>query len=336
MHKIALENRVNKACLMTKSNKRFVLFPIEYDEIWKAYKETEASFWTAEEVDLAQDINDWKNLSIGEKHFISHVLAFFAASDGIVGENLAMRFYNDVTIPEARAFYGFQLMMEGIHSEMYSLLIDTYISDNEEKNRLLNAIDTIDIIKKKADWAVKWIDSQEDFAKRLIAFSIVEGVFFSSSFCSIYWLKQRGVMPGLSFSNELIARDEGAHTDFACLLYKTLQKNSTIKPVSQEEIYKIFTEAVDLEIEFACDALPVDLIGMNKDLMATYIKFVADRLLQSLGYEKFYKVNNPFAFMEMISLEGKVNFFEKRNASYSVSGVGKSKEDNTIKFDVDF
>jgi len=321
---------------MTKPNKRFVLFPIEYNDIWQAYKDAEASFWTAEEVDLAPDLAHWNNLTAGEKHFISHVLAFFAASDGIVGENLALRFYGDVVIPEARAFYGFQLMMEGIHSEMYSLLIDTYITDPEEKTRLFNAIDNIDIISKKADWTIKWIESQEDFAKRLIAFAIVEGVFFSSSFCSIYWLKQRGIMPGLAFSKELISRDEGAHTDFACLLYKTLQNNGTIKSLSQEDAHEMFKEAVDLEIEFACDALPVDLIGMNKNMMSDYIKFVSDRLLQSLGYEKLYKVDNPFDFMEMISLQAKSNFFEKRVGDYRRAGVGNTKEDNQIKFDADF
>src|SRR5690606_19073524 len=246
------------------------------------------------------------------------------------------RFYNDVVIPEARIFYGFQLMIEGIHSEMYSLLIDTYISDSEEKNRLFNAIENIDIIKKKADWTIKWIDSQEDFSKRLVAFAIVEGIFFSSSFCSIYWLKQRGIMPGLAFSNELISRDEGAHTDFACLLYKTLQKDGSMKALPQDEIHSMFKEAVDLEIDFACDALPVDLIGMNKDLMSQYIKFVADRLLQSLGYEKLYKVTNPFDFMEMISLQTKSNFFEKRVGDYKRAGVGNNKEDNQISFDADF
>ena len=321
---------------MTKNNSRFVLFPIEYNEIWKAYKEAEASFWTVEEVDLATDITHWDNLSVGEKHFISHVLAFFAASDGIVGENLALRFYGDVIIPEARAFYGFQLMMEGIHSEMYSLLIDTYISDKEEKQRLFNAIDNIEIIKKKADWTIKWIESEESFAKRLVAFAIVEGIFFSSSFCSIYWLKQRGIMPGLSFSNELIARDEGAHTDFASLIYKVLQNNNTITAVSQSDIYDMFKEAVNLEIEFACDALPVDLIGMNKDMMSNYIRFVADRLLQDLGYEKLYKTTNPFDFMEMISLQSKSNFFEKRVGDYKKAGVGNTVADNQIKFDADF
>jgi ribonucleoside-diphosphate reductase beta chain len=322
---------------MTQNNNtRFVLFPIEYNDIWQAYKDAEASFWTAEEVDLAQDLSHWKNLTAGERHFISHVLAFFAASDGIVGENLALRFYGDVVIPEARAFYGFQLMMEGIHSEMYSLLIDTYISDPEEKNRLFNAIDNIEIISKKAEWTIKWIESEEDLAKRIIAFAIVEGVFFSSSFCSIYWLKQRGIMPGLAFSNELISRDEGAHTDFACLLYKTLQKNGTIKSLSQEDVHAMFKESVELEIEFACDALPVDLIGMNKGMMSDYIKFVSDRLIQSLGYEKLYKVSNPFDFMEMISLQSKSNFFEKRVGDYRKAGVGNTKEDNKITFDADF
>lgn len=313
------------------SSERFVLFPIKYNDIWRAYKEAEACFWTAEEVDLNDDLADWENLNPGEKHFISHVLAFFAASDGIVGENLAMRFYNDVQIPEARAFYGFQLAIEMIHSEVYSLLIDTYIKDQEEKNKLFNAIENIDIIKKKADWTLTWINSEESFAKRLIAFAIVEGIFFSSSFCSIYWLKQRGIMRGLAFSNELIARDEGAHTDFACLLYKTLELH-----VDQEEVHKMFIEAVNLECEFACDALPVDLIGMNKGLMSKYIKFVADRLLISLGFEKLYNVENPFDWMETISLQNKTNFFEARVGAYAKAGVGRTKEENVITFDADF
>jgi ribonucleoside-diphosphate reductase beta chain len=310
---------------------RFVLFPIQYEKIWNAYKEAEASFWTAEEIDLTQDQNDWKKLNDNEKHFIKHVLAFFAASDGIVGENLAMRFYNDVKIPEARMFYGFQLMMEGIHSETYSLLIDTYISDTQEKGVLFNAIENIPIIKEKADWALKWIDSQDSFAHRLVAFAVVEGIFFSSSFCSIYWLKKRGLMPGLSFSNELISRDESAHTEFACLLYKTLGFN-----LPEEEVHSIIKEAVEIECRFACESLSVDLIGMNKNMMSDYIKFVSDRLSRSLGYSKIYNTTNPFDFMELISLQGKSNFFEKRVSDYSKSGVGKSKEENSITFDADF
>ncbi len=244
-------------------NSRFVLFPIKYNEIWKMYKDAEASFWTAEEIDLSGDLSDWNNLNDSERYFIKHVLAFFAASDGIVGENLASRFYSDTKIPEARAFYGFQLMMEQIHSETYSLLIDTYITNSEEKNKLFNAIENIPIIKEKAGWAIKWIDSNESFAERLIAFSIVEGIFFSSSFCSIYWLKKRGLMPGLSFSNELVARDEGIHTDFACLLY-SLEKNK----ISESRIHEMFIEAVNLEIKFATEALPVELIGMNSKMMS--------------------------------------------------------------------
>jgi ribonucleoside-diphosphate reductase beta chain len=317
---------------LTKKNlSRFVLFPINYQQLWKAYKDAEASFWTAEEIDLTQDLSDWDKLTNNEKHFISYVLAFFAASDGIVGENLAIRFYGDVSIPEARAFYGFQLMMEGIHAETYSLLIDTYIKDQEEKDKLFNAIVTVPIIEKKANWAMKWIDSSASFEERLVAFAAVEGIFFSSSFCAIYWLKKRGLMPGLAFSNELISRDEGMHTDFACLLHSL--SNSK---VSESIVKEIITQAVDLECEFATEAIPVELIGMNNNLMSQYIKFVADRLLSSLGYSKAYHVTNPFDFMEMISLQGKSNFFEKRVGDYARAGVGKSKEDNQIKFDVDF
>jgi len=317
--------------LTQKNLSRFVLFPIKYQQIWKAYKDAEASFWTAEEIDLTQDLNDWDKLNEKEKHFISYVLAFFAASDGIVGENLAMRFYNDIGMPEARAFYGFQLMMEGIHAETYSLLIDTYIKNEIEKDKLFNAVSTIPIIQKKAEWAMKWIDSSSSFEERLVAFAAVEGIFFSSSFCSIYWLKKRGLMPGLSFSNELISRDEGMHTDFACLLY-----NLSDAKIPTETIHTIITQAVELECEFATQAIPVELIGMNNNLMSQYIKFVADRLLVSLGYNKIYQVSNPFDFMEMISLQGKSNFFEKRVGDYARAGVGKTKEDNQIKFDVDF
>lgn len=317
--------------LTNKNNDRFVLFPIKQHALWKSYKEAEASFWTAEEIDLSGDLTDWNKLNVNEKHFISNVLAFFAASDGIVGENLALRFYGDVGLPEARAFYGFQLMMEGIHSETYSLLIDTYIKDEEEKNRLFKAINTIPIVKKKADWALKWIESGATFEERLVAFSIVEGIFFSSSFCSIYWLKKRGLMPGLGFSNELISRDEGMHTDFACLLY-SLSDDKLI----QERVYEIIDEAVKIECEFATDSLPVELIGMNSKLMTQYIKYIADRLLISLGYDKIYGDLNPFDFMEMISLQNKGNFFEKRIAEYSKAGVGRTKEQNTISFDADF
>jgi len=314
-----------------ENSERFVLFPIKYNEIWKMYKDAEASFWTAEEVDLTGDINDWKSLKDSEKYFISHILAFFAASDGIVGENLALRFYGDVKIPEARAFYGFQLMMEGIHSEMYSLLIDTYINDDKEKNKLFNAVNEIPIIKEKAKWALRWIDSNESFAERLIAFAIVEGVFFSSSFCSIYWLKKRGLMPGLAFSNESISRDENLHCEFACLLYKTLGFN-----LSQDRINEIFTQAVELECKFATEALPVSLIGMNADLMSQYIKYVADRLAVSLGYKKIYNETNPFDWMESISLVKKGNFFEVKVANYKKNGVGLTAEQNSVSFDADF
>lgn len=317
--------------LTAKNDSRFVLFPIKQPALWKAYKEAEASFWTAEEIDLSADLVDWNKLSDNERHFISHVLAFFAASDGIVGENLAQRFYGDAGMPEARAFYGFQLMMEGIHSETYSLLIDTYIKDEVEKNKLFNAITTIPVITKKANWALKWIESPSSFEERLIAFAIVEGIFFSSSFCSIYWLKKRGLMPGLGFSNELISRDEGMHTDFACLLYSLSNEK-----VSQETVYKIITDAVDIECEFATDALPVELIGMNSNLMSQYIKFVADRLLVTLGYNKLYNVGNPFTFMEMISLQNKANFFEKRVAEYQKFGVGRTQKENKISFDAEF
>ncbi len=317
--------------LTDRNNSRFVLFPIKQHSLWKAYKEAEASFWTAEEIDLSSDLTDWNKLNNSEKHFISYVLAFFAASDGIVGENLAIRFYGDVGYPEARAFYGFQLMMEGIHSETYSLLIDTYIQDENEKTKLFNAISTIPIIEKKANWALKWIDSPLSFEERLVAFAAVEGIFFSSSFCSIYWLKKRGLMPGLGFSNELISRDEGMHTDFACLLYSLSDQK-----LSQEKVQQIINEAVEIECEFATQSLPVELIGMNSKMMSDYIKFVADRLLVSLGYNKIYNIANPFDFMEMISLQNKANFFEKRVAEYRKSGVGNSNQDNKISFDADF
>lgn len=320
-----------------KTNKRFVLFPIQNQAVWKAYKDAEASFWTAEEIDLSGDLTDWQNLNKDERHFISYVLAFFAASDGIVGENIAMRFYNDVTMPEARAFYGFQLMMEGIHSETYSLLIDTYIKDPEEKDHLFNAIETIPIVKKKAEWALKWIDGNDSFLERLVAFAAVEGIFFSSSFCSIYWLKKRGLMLGLGFSNELISRDEGLHAEFACLLYSILKNEYTGKDkLSNERITEIISEAVEIECEFSVDAIPVELIGMNSKLMTQYIKFVADRLLISLGCTKLYNVTNPFDFMEMLSLQNKANFFEKRVSEYKKSGVGNTAEQNKISFTEDF
>lgn len=317
--------------LLVEDPNRFVLFPIKHDDIWQFYKKAEASFWTAEEIDLQQDLADWQKMNDGERHFISHVLAFFAASDGIVNENLANNFLKEVQYAEAKCFYGFQVMMENIHSETYSLLIDTYIKDPVEKDRLLRAIETIDCVKKKANWALKWIES-ENFVERLIAFAAVEGIFFSGSFCSIFWLKKRGLMPGLSFSNELISRDEGLHCDFACLLYSDHIKNK----ISQEKIYEIILKAVEIEKEFVTDALPVSLIGMNAELMCQYIEFVADRLLVSLGCQKKYNASNPFDFMELISLQGKTNFFEKRVAEYQKSGVMSDKEAMSFSLDEDF
>lgn len=319
--------------LLAENKDRFVLFPIKQKDIWDMYKQAEASFWTAEEIDLASDLTDWANkLNDNERHFVKHVLAFFAASDGIVNENLAVNFLNEVQSPEARCFYGFQVMMENIHSETYSLLIDTYIKDPVEKDKLFHAIDTVPCVGKKAVWALKWI-SNGTFAERLIAFAAVEGIFFSGSFCSIFWLKKRGLMPGLSFSNELISRDEGLHCDFACLLYTQYIKNKL--PV--EQVTKIITDAVAIEKEFVSDAIPVKLIGMNADLMCQYIEFVADRLLVALGCPKFYNAANPFDFMEMISLQGKTNFFEKRVAEYQKAGVmGKDAENNVFKLDEDF
>jgi len=327
---MSVEN-IQEEPLLKENPNRFVLFPIQNDDIWKMYKQAEASFWTAEEIDLSQDITDWEKLNDGERHFVSHVLAFFAASDGIVNENLAVNFMKEVQSPEAKCFYGFQIMMENIHAETYSLLIDTYIKDNTQKDYLFNALETVPCVAKKGAWALKWINS-DDFVDRLIAFAAVEGIFFSGSFCSIFWLKKRGLMPGLSFSNELISRDEGLHTDFACLLYTKYIKNKR----SQEHIYKIITEAVSIEKEFITEALPVALIGMNAKLMGEYIEFVADRLLQSLGCEKYYNATNPFDFMEMISLQGKTNFFEKRVAEYQKSGVMTDKESNKFSLDEDF
>ncbi|KAB7731595.1 ribonucleoside-diphosphate reductase [Rudanella paleaurantiibacter] len=297
--------------ILEEDKGRFVLFPIKHWDIWEFYKTHEASFWTAEEIDLGQDLKDWANLNDNERHFISHVLAFFAASDGIVNENLAVNFLSEVQYAEAKCFYGFQIMMENIHSETYSLLIDTYIKDAAEKDRLLNAIDTIPCVQKKAEWALRWI-SNGSFAERIIAFAAVEGIFFSGSFCSIFWLKKRGLMPGLSFSNELISRDEGLHRDFACLLYTDHIQHK----LPEEQVYTIIKDAVAIEQEFVTDALPVSLIGMNADLMNQYIEFVADHLLVSLGLRKVYNVSNPFDFMDMISLQGKTNFFEKRVGEY--------------------
>lgn len=321
----------NAEPILEPNDNRFVLFPIQHDDIWSFYKRAEASFWTAEEIDLSPDLIDWENkLNDNERHFIKHVLAFFAASDGIVNENLAENFLSEVQYTEAKFFYGFQVAIENIHSETYSLLIDTYIKDTAEKNYLFNAIDTMDCVRKKAQWALRWIE-QGSFAERLVAFAAVEGIFFSGSFCSIFWLKKRGLMPGLSFSNELISRDEGLHCDFACLLYN----HHVVNKMSKDKIREIILDAVEIEKEFILDALPVKLIGMNSDLMSQYIEFVADRLLQELGNEKVFNVSNPFDFMDMISIQGKTNFFEKRVGEYQKAGVldGKNSQDFTIDED---
>jgi len=316
--------------ILKENPNRFVLFPIQHDEVWQMYKKAEASFWTAEEIDLTQDLKDWESLNDGERHFISHVLAFFAASDGIVNENLAVNFMQEVQLPEARCFYGFQIMMENIHAETYSLLIDTYIKKQSEKDHLFNALETVPCVKKKGEWALKWINS-ENFTERLIAFAAVEGIFFSGSFCSIFWMKKRGLMPGLTFSNELISRDEGLHCDFACLLYSMLQNK-----LPEERVQAIIRDAVSIEQEFVTDALPVDLIGMNAKLMGQYIEFVADRLLLALGCGKVYNATNPFDFMEMISLQGKTNFFEKRVGEYQKAGVLGGSDKNVFSLDEDF
>ena len=302
--------------------------------VWQMYKKHEASFWTAEEIDLSQDQKDWETLNEGEQHFLKHILAFFAASDGIVLENLGSRFLNEVQIPEARCFYGFQLAMENIHSETYSLLIDTYIKNSKEKHHLFNAMDNIPCVHRKANWALKWIESENRFAERLVAFAAVEGIFFSGSFCAIFWMKKRGKMHGLTFSNELISRDEGLHCDFACLLYSMLKHK-----LDEEVVREIIVSAVEIEKEFVCDAIPVALIGMNAKLMSQYIEFCADRLLDALGCSKFWNVSNPFEWMEMISLQGKTNFFEKRVGEYQKAGVMSSvtgEDSNAFTFDADF
>ena len=303
--------------MLQENMNRFVLFPIQHTEIWEMYKLHAAAFWTAEEIDLAEDAKDWKKLNDNEKHFLKHVLAFFAASDGIVNENLVTNFADEVQWPEARCFYGFQIMMENIHAETYSLLIDAYIEDPNEKAHLFNALETVPSVKKKGSWALKWLSRKKGtFAQRLVAFAAVEGIFFSGSFCAIFWLKKRGLMPGLTFSNELISRDEGLHCDFACLLH-----NQLIRGAGENVIHRIISEAVEIECEFVTSALPVELIGMNAGLMRQYIEFVADRLLVSLGASKLYDVTNPFPWMEMISMQGKTNFFEKRVGEYQKSGV---------------
>ena len=317
-----------------KENKdRFVIFPIKHHDLWEWYKKCEASFWTAEEIDLHQDLTDWSTkLNDDEKYFIKHILAFFAASDGIVNENLAENFVNEVQYSEAKFFYGFQIMMENIHSETYSLLIDTYVKDDAEKDKLFNAIETFPAIKKKADWALKWIES-DSFAERLIAFAGVEGIFFSGAFCSIFWLKKRGLMPGLTFSNELISRDEGVHCDYAVHLHN----NHLVNKVPKERITQILTDALDIEKEFITESLPVSLIGMNAKLMTQYLEFVTDRLLVELNCDKVYNATNPFEFMDMISLQGKTNFFEKRVSEYQKAGVlNNDTRSEEISFDEDF
>jgi ribonucleoside-diphosphate reductase beta chain len=314
--------------ILRENKDRFVLFPIQHHDIWKFYKQAEASFWTAEEIDLSHDLRDWANLNDGERHFITHVLAFFAASDGIVNENLAEHFVSEVQYTEAKFFYGFQIAIENIHSETYSLLIDTYVKDAKEKDGLLHAVETMDCVKKKADWALRWI-GEGSFQERLIAFAAVEGIFFSGSFCSIFWLKKRGLMPGLSFSNELISRDEGLHCDFACHLYT----RHLVNKLPENRVIEIIKDAVEIEKEFVTDALPVGLIGMNAVQMCQYIEFVADRLTSELVGKKIYNATNPFDFMDMISLRGKTNFFEKRVAEYQKAGVmNNTEKESTPKF----
>ncbi|GAB6028908.1 Ribonucleoside-diphosphate reductase subunit M2 [Chamberlinius hualienensis] len=318
--------------LLRDNPRRFVIFPIKYHDIWQMYKKAEASFWTAEEVDLSKDLDDWNKMKEDERLFIKHVLAFFAASDGIVNENLVERFSQEVQVTEARCFYGFQIAMENVHSEMYSLLIDTYVKDANEREMLFNAIETMDCIKKKAEWALNWIGHPTaTFGERIVAFACVEGIFFSGSFASIFWLKKRGLMPGLTFSNELISRDEGLHCDFACLMFSHL-----VNKPSPKRILKIVTDAVQIEQEFLTQALPVAMIGMNCDLMKEYIEFVADRLLVELNMDKHYNKENPFDFMEQISLEGKTNFFEKKVGEYQKCGVMANKDEHKFTLDADF
>ena len=325
-----MSETLNTEPLLTPDVSRYVMFPVKDHDIWTMYKKSVDSFWVPQECDLSKDLNDWNTLTEDEKKFISMVLAFFAASDGIVLENLGIRFMGDVQLAEARAFYGFQIAMENIHSEMYSLLIDTYISDKHEKHKLFNALENFPCIAKKADWAKKWIDDKRSsFAVRLVAFAVVEGIFFSSSFASIYWIKKRGIMPGLTFSNELISRDEALHTEFAVLLYSKLNKK-----LNKKRINEIIKEAVEIEKEFILDAIPCRMIGMNSKLMCQYIEFVADRLLLQLGYDKVYNSTNPFDFMELISVETKVNFFERTNSEYSLAN--KTVDGNVFDFDENF
>ena len=314
--------KVEKEPLLVENPARYVMFPITYPDIWRVYKIQMDCFWRTEEIDTSKDLTDWNKLTDEERHFVKMVLAFFSSSDGIIVENLGTRFMREVQIPEARAFYGFQIMMENVHSETYSMLIDSYISNDTEKAECFNAIDNFPCIKKKADWALRWISDERSFGLRLIAFACVEGIFFSGAFCAIYWLKKRGLMPGLTFSNELISRDEGMHTDFAVLLYSKI-----VNKLSRERVIEIVKDAVAIEQEFICVALPCRLIGMNAKSMSTYIEFVADRLVVQFGYEKIYNANNPFDFMEMISIEGKTNFFEKRVSDYSLSS---NKKDHCV------
>jgi len=314
------ENNYNNEILLRKNNKRFVLFPIVYNDIYELYKRAESSFWTVNEIDLSKDINDWEKLNCDEKHFIKNIIGFFAASDGIIMENLACRFMNEIQIPEARAFYSYQIFNESIHSETYSLLIDTYIKDMDEKDKIFNSIENIPSVAKKASWAYKWIESKDiPFSIRLIAFSIVEGIFFSGSFCAIYWMKKRGLLPGLTFSNELISKDEALHCEFAILLYSMIQNR-----VEENVVHKIFKEAVDIEKEFITESIQCNMIGMNSQLMKQYIEFVSDRLLVQLGYEKIWLSENPFDFMELISLRPKSNFFEVRVGEYAKSKISES------------
>jgi ribonucleoside-diphosphate reductase subunit M2 len=323
-------SKIQTEPLLAPDDNRFVMFPIKYQDVWEMYKKQIDCFWRAEEIDLSKDLVHWDSLNQDEKNFISMILAFFAASDGIVLENLASRFMNEVQVSEARAFYGFQIAMENIHSHTYSLLIETYIKEKEEKHRLFNAIENFPCIKKKSDWAQKWIhDNRSSFATRLVAFACIEGIFFSGAFCSIYWLKKRGLMPGLTFSNELISRDEALHCEFAVLLYSKL-----VKKVDKARIHEIIKEAVEIETEFICDALPCRLIGMNSEMMTQYIQFVADRLCVQLGYKKIYNVSNCFDWMELISLEGKTNMFERKISEYSLAN--KTQTNDAFEFTEDF
>lgn len=339
MDALALDNDVEEKVvpilpepLLTHNEDRFVIFPIQHSDLWKKYKDHIAVFWTPEEIDLSKDMKDWERLNDGERHFIKNILGFFAGSDGIVMENLATRFTREVQFPEAKFFYACQNLMEAVHSETYSLLIDTYITDRQEKLDILKAIQTIPCVEKKAEWALSWIDNKEaDFGTRLIGFAAVEGIFFSGAFCAIFWLKQRGLMPGLTLSNEFIARDEGLHTEFACLLYSKIANRLT-----KQKVHKIIREAVKIEKQFITKSLPCELIGMNAKLMSQYIEFVADRLLLQLGYPKAYNAQNPFDFMERISLENKDNFFEKRTSTYAMAGVGKKQEEMTFSMDAAF